>query len=136
MENLIIFVQEQFILVGALAVLIFLFIRHESAKGGNKLSCPQVVQVVNKGEAVLLDVRDTKEFDAGHIVDAINIPHAKVADSLKVLEKHRQKQIIVVDAVGQHSGAVVKTLMASGFDAARLGGGISEWQQENLPLVK
>ena len=130
------FAQEQFVIIIALAAIVFLFMRHETAKGGEKLSCSQVVAAVNADEAVLLDVRDTKEYDAGHIVNAINIPHAKVADNIKVLEKHRQKKIIVIDKMGQHSAAVVKTLVANNFTAVRLGAGISDWQQDNLPLVK
>lgn len=136
MENLLIFAQEQFAIVIALVAVVFLFIRHETSKGGEKLSCPQVVAAVNADEAILLDVRDTKEYDAGHIVNAISMPHAKVADSMKVLEKYRQKKIIVIDKMGQQSAAVVKTLVANNFVAVRLGGGISDWQQDNLPLVK
>lgn len=136
MENIIVFAQEQFVLVISLVAIIFLFLRYETSKGGAKLSCPQVVAAVNSDEGVIVDVRDSKEFDAGHIVDAINIPHAKISDSLKVLEKFRQKKIIVVDKMGQHSAAVVKILAANEFTAVRLGGGISEWQQDNLPLVK
>jgi rhodanese-related sulfurtransferase len=135
-ENALIFAQEQFVIIISLTAIVFLFIRYETSKGGEKLSCPQVVAAVNADEAILLDVRDTKEYDAGHIVNAINIPHAKVADSLKVLEKYRQKKIIVVDKMGQQSAAVVKTLIANDFTAERLGGGITEWQQDSLPLVK
>ncbi|MFT6221066.1 MAG: rhodanese-related sulfurtransferase [Candidatus Endobugula sp.] len=136
MENILIFAQEQFVVVISLTAIVFLFVRHEASKGGEKLSCPQVVAAVNADEAILLDVRDTKEYDAGHIVNAISMPHAKVADSLNVLEKHRQKKIIVIDKMGQQSAAVVKTLVANDFTAVRLGGGISDWQQDNLPLVK
>ena len=136
MENLFVFAEQQFVLIISFFALIFLFFRHESAKAGEKLSCQQVVQAANSGDALLLDVRDTKEFDAGHLVDSINIPHSKVAGSLKQLEKYRQKKIIVIDKMGQHSGGVVKTLTASTFNVARLGGGISEWQQDGLPLVK
>lgn len=136
MENILIFAEQQYVLVISFVVLVFLFLRHESAKGGEKLSCQQVVQAVNGKKAVLLDVRDSKEFETGHLVDSLNIPHNKINDSLKQLEKHRQKRIIVVDKMGQHSGAVVKSLVAEGFDAVRMGGGISEWQQDGLPLVK
>lgn len=136
MENVLIFAQEQFVLVILLVVLIFLSLRYEAAKSGEKLSCSQVVIAANNGEAVLLDVRDSSEFDAGHIVDSIHIPHAKVANSLQQLEKYRDKKIIVIDKMGQHSGSVVKTLVEKEFTAVRMGGGIAEWQQDNLPLVK
>ncbi len=136
MENFLLFAQEQFVLIISLGALIFLFVRAETAKGGEKLSCSQVVQEVNTEKAVLLDVRESKEFEAGHIVDSINIPHTKISDSLKKLEKYRLKKIIVVDKLGQHSGPVVKQLTEKGFTVVRLGGGIGEWQQDNLPLVK
>jgi len=135
-ENIVVFAQEQFVIVIALAAVVFLFIRHEASKGGEKLSCLQVVAAVNADEAIILDVRDAKEYEAGHIVNAIHISHAKVVDSLKMLEKHRSKTIIVVDKMGQHSAAVIKTLTANEFTAVRLGGGVAEWQQDNLPLVK
>jgi len=135
-ENLFIFAEQQFVLVISFLVLIVLFFRHESAKAGEKLSCQQVVQAANSGDALLLDVRDAKEFEAGHLVDAVNIPHSKIASSLNQLEKYRQKKIVVIDKMGQHSGGVVKTLSANTFDVVRLGGGIAEWQQGGLPLVK
>jgi rhodanese-related sulfurtransferase len=135
-ENALIFVQEQFLLVIPLVVLVFLLFRHESAKGGQKLSCAQLIQAANGDNAVLLDVRDVAEFEEGHIVESVHIPHAKVAGSLQQLEKYRAKQVIVIDKLGQHSAAVVKTLAEKGFTAVRLGGGIAEWQQDNLPLVK
>ena len=121
MENALIFVQDQFLLVIPLVALVFLLLRHEGAKGGQKLSCSQLIQAANADNAILLDVRDTAEFDAGHIVDAINIPHAKVAGSVSQLEKYRNKQIIVIDKLGQHSAAVVKALVAKEFTAVRLG---------------
>lgn len=136
MENLFLFLEQQYVLVISLGALLFLFYRHESARGGAKLTCQEVIKAVNSDQSVLLDVRETKEYDAGHIVDSIHIPHGKVKDSIKQLEKHRQKQIIVVDKMGQHSGEVVKTLKAQEFDVVRLRGGITEWQQDNLPLVK
>ena len=136
MENILIFAEQEFVLVIGFVVLIFLFMRHESAKGGQKLSCQEVVLAVNAGEAVLLDVRETKDFETGHLVDALNIPHNKLEKSIKKLDKHRQKRIIVIDAMGQHAGAVVKKLAEQGFEAVRMGGGISQWQQDGLPLVK
>jgi rhodanese-related sulfurtransferase len=135
-ENLLIFAQGQLVLVLLLAVMVFLFLRHESAKGGAKLTCAQLVHEANSTNAVLLDVRDTHEFDEGHIVNSINIPHTKVASNLQQLEKHRDKKIVVIDKLGQHSSAVVKALAEKEFTAVRIGGGIAEWKQDNLPLIK
>lgn len=136
MQEILIFAQEQALLVGALALLIYLFFRHESAAGGAKLSTSETIQAVNSDKAIVVDVRDAKDFDKGHMASALNIPHAKVADSIAVLEKYREKQIIVTDKLGQHSGSVAKTLMKEGFAVARMRGGMEEWKQDGLPTIK
>lgn len=131
------FLGQQWILVGALAVCGALLINHESRRGGTSLSPQQLVNILNKGDAMLVDLRDSAEFSKGHIVDAINIPHAKLKDQLQMLESHRDKPIILVCKMGQHSGASGKLLAAEGFtDINRLSGGLLEWQNMQLPLVK
>lgn len=136
MEDVLVFVQEQVFLVGALVLLVFAFYRRENASGGTKLSTSQVVQAMNAETAILLDVRDSKDFDQGHVTNAINIPHGKVADSLKQLEKYREKQIIVTDNLGQHASTVSKLLAKAGFSIALMRGGMSEWKNDGLPVVK
>ncbi len=130
------FVSEQSYIIAPLVVLIILFIRRELAMGGEQLSAQQLVLEVNTGNTLLVDVRDKKEFDEGHIVDALNIPFAKLNSSSSLLDKHRDRKIIVVDKIGQHSGSAGKTLRAQGFEVMRLRGGIADWQQQNMPLVK
>ncbi|SMF22365.1 Rhodanese-related sulfurtransferase [Alteromonadaceae bacterium Bs31] len=130
------FLAEQWILISILSVLVAALIVVEGRKGGAALSHHEITRLINKGEAVLLDVRDKKEFSVGHIVDAIHIPYAKLADRASELEKHRDKTIIVVDKMGQHSGAAGKTLKDKGFTVSRMQGGMAEWQSQNLPVVK
>lgn len=136
MEDLFVFLQEQVLLVAALAILIIAFLRKESADGGAKLSLSEVVQAINSDNAVLLDVRESKEYDQGHIANAIHIAHNQIQKSFSKLEKHRKKQIIVADAMGQHAGTVSRLLANEGFEVARVRGGMAEWKQEGLPLVK
>ena len=136
MEDILVFAQEQALIVAALAILIFAFMRRESSSAGAKLSTSEVIQAMNADKAILIDVRDSKDFDQGHVANAMNVPHAKISDSLGQLEKHREKKIIVTDALGQHSGTVVRVLVKAGFTAARMGGGMGDWKQDGLPLVK
>lgn len=134
--NVMEFVAEQWPLIVSLLTLILLFIYREFSQGGPRLSAHELTMAVNCGNAIILDVRDSKEFSAGHIVDAINIPYTKIDDNLGKLNKYRNKQVVIVDKMGQHAGNVRKQLTAKGFQAARLRGGIAEWQQQNLPLIK
>ncbi|MBX2810063.1 MAG: rhodanese-like domain-containing protein [Cellvibrionaceae bacterium] len=136
MENLFVFLQREILLVVALAILLVLFLRRESAAGGEKLSVTQTIREVNAETALFVDVRDAKEFTQGHVSNAINIPHNKLADGVKTLEKHRNKRIILVDKMGQHAGAAGKLLAKQGFNVARMQGGMDEWRQLNLPLIK
>ena len=131
-----VFIVEQWILFSILAVLVVAFIWTESQKGGKALSHHQVTRLLNGDEAVLLDVRDKKDFDNGHIVDSINIPYAKLGERSSELEKYREKTVVVVDKLGQHAGAAGKILKDKGFTVTRLQGGISDWISQNLPVVK
>lgn len=130
------FLSTQWILVAALIVCLSLLFRHESKKGGPTLSSQQLVGLVNKEQAIVVDLRDSKEFQQGHIVDAINIPHAKLADRMAELDAYKAKPVVLVCKIGQHSGAAGKQLAAAGYEqVSRLSGGMSEWQNSQLPLV-
>ena len=134
--NIMAFIAEQWMLVTGLAALILLFFYRESTQGGPRLSVHELTNAVNNDNAIILDIRNNDEFRAGHIVDAVNIPYTEVKERLETLNKYRDRQIVIVDKMGQHAGAISRQLIADGFNATRLHGGISEWQQQNLPLVK
>ena len=130
------FLAAQWMLVAGLLVCVALLIKHESLKGGPSLTPQQLINQVNQQQAVVVDLRDSKEFQQGHIVDAINIPHAKLAARIAELEPHKQQPLILVCNIGQHAGAAGKQLTAAGFEqVSRLGGGMAEWKSAQLPLV-
>jgi len=131
-----VFISEQWILVSVLLVLIYLFIWNEKRRGGKTLSPHEVTRMLNKDEAVLVDVRDAGEFKTGHIVDAINIPYNKINERWEELLPYKDKQIVLTDKMGQHAGAVGTTLRLKEFDVARMRGGMTEWESQNLPVVK
>lgn len=130
------FVSEQWMLVSLLIILLYAYVWTEKIKGGPTLSIHSATRVINSGEAIIVDLRDANEFKAGHIVDAMNIPHNKLKDQLTQLQSHKSKTLILVDKMGQHAGNAGRLLKTEGFTVNRLQGGISEWQNQNLPLVK
>lgn len=130
------FLTEQWMLAAALFTCTILLVRHESAKGGPSLTPQQLINQVNQQEAVVVDVRDANEFNKGHIVDAINIPHNKWTERKSEVEEFKGRPIILVCKMGQHSGGIGKQLAADGFEqVSRLSGGIMEWNSQQLPLV-
>lgn len=137
MDQLFTFIANHPLLVGAFVVLLALFIRNEMTRGGATLAVQEVVNLVNNEGALLLDIRDKAEFDAGHIVDSINIPYSGLESRIDELNKHEGKPIVIVCKMGQHAGAAGTQLKKAGFEnVSRLRGGIAEWRGQNLPVVK
>ncbi len=128
--------MQEWLLVGGLAALIMVYSWSERIKSGLPISTHELTTLLNSEKAIVLDIRATAEFKMGHLVDAVNIPYEKINSDLSSLDKYKTKIIIVVDKMGQHSGHVGRLLAKQGFDVRRLSGGISEWQNQNLPLIK
>ncbi|MBV1884748.1 MAG: rhodanese-like domain-containing protein [Gammaproteobacteria bacterium] len=137
MDQLIVFVDAHWILVTAFLVVLSLAVRYEISRGGTGISPQELTNMVNNDEAVVLDVRDAKEYKAGHITNSISIPNTKLVDRITELDKYKDKGIIITCAAGQHSGSAGRQLRAAGHEKIyRLEGGISTWRGESLPLVK
>lgn len=137
MEQFIDFAMNHPLHVGGLVALISALAFTEMRKGGQSISTVRLTQLVNKDQGVVVDVREKADFAKGHIVNAINIPFTKIKDRVNELSEYRGQTIIVVDAMGQHSGTVGKSLRAEGFaNVVRLRGGMSTWTSDSLPLVK
>lgn len=131
------FLIQQWPLFAGLAVCVLLLITHESRRGGSTVSPQELVNLVNKQQAAVVDLREPAEFRKGHIVDAINIPYAKLDDRWNELEALRERPIVLVCKIGQFSSATGNRLLAKGFTQVhRLQGGIGEWQTSQLPLIK
>lgn len=137
MEQLFEFVGNHPILVGAFLLTFALFVRNEVVRGGRAVSPQELVNLVNRDGAVVIDVRDAKEFAQGHIVDAVNVPHAALGTRVGELDKYKSKPVVVACKMGQHAGPAGTVLRKAGFEnVARLKGGVSGWLNENLPVVK
>lgn len=137
MESIIVFLGQQWMLVGALLSCVLLLVFHDSKRSGAAVSPQAAVNLINQQDAVVIDLRDAKEYKAGHIVDALNIPFASIDSRMGELDTHKEKPLILVCKMGQHSGGVGKKLAGKGFTGVRrMSGGMMEWQSQQLPLVK
>jgi len=134
--DIFIFASEQWILLSILLLLIYFFALTERTKGGKPMTCSQLVSLMNADQAVLVDVRANADYQAGHVHGAINIPHTKIATRISEIEKHREKIIVLADQMGQHAGGAGKEMTKQGYTVRRFSGGMSEWQQQNMPVVQ
>lgn len=95
------------------------------------------VQLINRRDAVVLDVRDTGDYNAGHITGAKHIPEAQLADRLKELDKFKSRPLVISCRSGTRAGTLSAMLRKQGFaEVFALRGGIAAWQQASLPLEK
>ena len=88
-------------------------------------------------DALILDVREDKEFAAGHIPKAKHIPLGKLATRIQELDKHKAKPILVTCRSGQRSARACGILKKAGFTTVyNQAGGIIAWERANLPVTK
>jgi rhodanese-related sulfurtransferase len=143
LEQYLVFIQKSpfnMLLVGlALAsgsMLIWPFIAR-LYRPGNEVGTFEAVQLINRRDAVVIDVRDTGEYAAGHISNARHIPEAQLADRVKELEKYKSKPILISCRAGSRAPAASGVLRKNGFaEVFALRGGIAAWQQAGMPLEK
>lgn len=131
------FLAQEWMLVTALLVVVAMLFYHEARKAGPSLTPQQAINLVNAEDGVFVDLRDSAEFKGGHIVDALHVPSSKLLNNdTGALEKYRERPIVLVCKLGQHAGAVSKKLRAGGFEKVyKMGGGMTEWKNQQLPVV-
>ena len=104
---------------------------------GAEVGTLEAVQMINQKNAVVLDVREAAEYSSGRIANAKQIPLSQLASKLKDLEKFKEKPIIVACRAGLRSAGACKLLKKNAFNQVyQLKGGLTAWQQANLPLEK
>lgn len=86
-----------------------------------------------RAEFQFLDVRESYEFDAGHIDGAIHVPLRRLPERIDVLDSERP--VVVACQIGQRSDIAARFLRDRGFDAHNLEGGMTLWAEQGLPFV-
>ena len=94
---------------------------------------PAQAQELLRQGAVLVDVREQREWDAGHAPKAKHIPLGRLHQSIDRLPENRT--IVVVCRSGNRSGRATKALSKAGLDAVNLSGGMMAWKATGLSIV-
>jgi len=108
----------------------------KGAGGVPNLSAAEAVTLINRSQALVLDVRDSAEFANGHIVDATHIPLDNLATRLNELKKYQNKVILVNCQRGMRSAKACDILRQAEFTQVHnLQGGLNAWLDAKLPVV-
>ncbi|QWA11073.1 rhodanese-like domain-containing protein [Sodalis ligni] len=104
----------------------------------NEITRGEAIRLINKEDAVIVDLRSRDDYRKGHIANALNLTSSEVkSGNLGELDKAKTKPVIVVCATGTTSREPAENLNKAGFERVYvLKEGISGWSGENLPLVR
>lgn len=83
--------------------------------------------------ALLLDVREQNEWDAGHAPDAQHLPLGLLQTEWTSLP--RDRRIVIICRSGRRSANATAALLGAGIDAVNLTGGMQAWQSAGQPVV-
>lgn len=106
-------------------------------RGYKAVSPAQLTLLINRQDAVVIDVGAQADFEKGHIVGARHVPLSQLAPGHKALAKAGQQPVVVVDRAGLQSAQAAKKLVKAGVANVHwLDGGLAAWQQADLPLAR
>ena len=92
----------------------------------------RVKELLESGEAQVVDVREPYEYEAGHIAGVVHIELEHLA--LRANEIDKDRPVVFQCRLGRRSAMATEAFRASGYDAYNLTGGIKAWAKEGLPL--
>ena len=105
--------------------------------GGAGLTPAAAVQLINREKAVVIDVCEPAEYQAGHVGGARSIPLGELEAKLPGAVKNKATPLVLVCASGMRSGRAVAIARKLGYDNAQsLSGGLKSWREASLPIEK
>jgi rhodanese-related sulfurtransferase len=130
------FVQQNIMWVMAAVVSGAMLVASFVRGGGKGVSVGEATLLINREDALVLDVRETNEWSAGHIPNARHVALGQLGKHLSELEKFKSRPVIVCCASGNRSSSACGTLHRAGFERVfNLSGGLGAWTSAGLPVT-
>lgn len=137
-QQLIEFVVNHWVLFVALVAILGLLTHNLLAGSKGSVDPVEATELINRRDAVVVDVRPSADFAKGHIINAISIPMNGFKKQIPTtLQKHKGKPIVTVCRSGSQSSMACQQLRKQGFEEVfNLRGGLLSWESANLPLTR
>jgi rhodanese-related sulfurtransferase len=105
--------------------------------GGPWVNTTRAIELINREDALVVDVRDAGEYGAGHILGAKHLPIARIDEGAGELAKKKDRPLVVYCDGTERSAKAAAALKRQGFTrVANLSGGLDAWRQAGLPVEK
>lgn len=133
------FARHHIELFAALGVVLLLFIANEvhgQFSGARRIPPLDAVRLINDRDAFILDVRPGPDFKKGHLMNAVNVPLARLPERLGELPKDKARPIVVCCALGGSAAEAARKLIEQGYtEVYPIRGGLDGWLSANLPVT-
>ena len=101
------------------------------------LSPAQLTALINREDAVVVDLSAAGDFEKGHIAGSRNAQASAFGPEHKLVAGVKGRPVVIVCRTGQTASGAAAKLAKAGFEHVYLlEGGVAAWQQADLPLVK
>jgi rhodanese-related sulfurtransferase len=117
------------------AMLLWPLVRRST--GGPWVSAGQATHLINREDAIVVDVREPGEYGAGHALGAKNLPLARIESGAGDVVKKKDATLILYCDSGERSGKAAAALRKQGYTKVlNLSGGFGAWKQAGLPVER
>ena len=140
MQEYIDFARDNILMVAGFIGVLGFIIKTELSRMSRtykQVGVNEAVNLLNKDNAVVLDVREDKEILSGTIKGARHIKLGDLTDKVDNIGNNKQDPVLVYCRSGNRSGYACQQLTKAGYeDVSNLTGGILAWESANLPVAK
>ncbi|MFN2334397.1 MAG: rhodanese-like domain-containing protein [Wenzhouxiangellaceae bacterium] len=140
MDQLLTFIGNHPILIGAFAVVLVALIATESSRltrRWKELDTNQAIMLINRRDPLIIDVSNGADYAKGHILNAENLPPSRIEAGNQKLQKSIDRPILVYCKNGQVSPQMATRLTRMGFqDVHLLSGGLAQWASDQQPVTR
>lgn len=106
-------------------------------RGYKGISPNQLTQLINRENALVVDISPSGDFEKGHILGAKHVAMSQFDPENKILAKVRELPVVVVCRTGMTASTAAARLVKAGFKQVYLlEGGVEAWRSADLPLVR
>lgn len=117
--------------------MLFWSLVYNQLSGMNEVGPQQATMLHNQRDAVLLDLRETKDYSGGRLPKAVHLPLSQLSTRVGELAKFQGKPIIAYCDRGNRSRMAGRSLKKAGHaEIYSLAGGIEAWKTAGFPLEK
>ena len=131
--------RHMFLFIALVAVIVLIIVTElkRFTKGYKDVLPAEAVRLINKENAMVLDIRESNELGQGSIIDAKHIALSILPEKIANLTSDKDKPIIVFCKMGNRSAQACKLLLKNSYtNVFGLKGGITAWINDQLPITK